>query len=545
MLAVAHARLAGLAAEARHALRAASIFGEVFWAGAVGALVGARAREATEWLETLVDREVLVRRHGDRFPAEVEYGFRHGLLREAAYAMLTEDDRKTGHRLAGSWLERAGEKDAVVLAEHYEKGGAGELAVRHLARAAQSALEAGSVTAAMQLVERGVRCGAEGTVLGQLRLVQASVDYHRGAWEACLESARGAIPLLEKGRADWFVAASAVFYAATALGDPVAATSIGEEILSLSFEPEPSGPYAIAMSNLFGGLIAFGRLDTAMSLFDRLDRIDTGGRAADPVFSMLVAHMRTATAILRSQFGAALRACRSCLEVATATGHGIGLTTAHLDMALLMTELGRCEEAEAHAQEAIATATTAGATLMRGWAVLYVAFAMIRGGKPREALSQASLALGTLDDASARLTLAEAHLALGEHDAAEKYAREVLALAARVLTAPWLAPQSTLVLAEVELARGRLSEALALAERALEGRGRFASPALPPRMLSVHAEILRALGEIERARVSIREARELVERAASTIEEPELRESYLGEMFSARALALARELGHA
>ena len=58
-----------------------------------------------------------------RFPGEREYTFRHGLLREAGYAMLTEADGIRGHGLAGEWLQTAGEKDALIMADHFERGG--------------------------------------------------------------------------------------------------------------------------------------------------------------------------------------------------------------------------------------------------------------------------------------------------------------------------------------------------------------------------------------------------------------------------------------
>ena len=34
-----------------------------------------------------------------RFPGDREYGFRHGLVREAAYGLLTDDDKKLGRAL--------------------------------------------------------------------------------------------------------------------------------------------------------------------------------------------------------------------------------------------------------------------------------------------------------------------------------------------------------------------------------------------------------------------------------------------------------------
>src|SRR5262249_3136602 len=104
VVAMVQARLSGLPPEARRVLRAASLYGEVFWSGAVVALLGDLGRKhATDGIARLCEQEVLVRRPDSRFSGEEELAFRHALLREGAYAMLTETDRCLGHRLAGHW----------------------------------------------------------------------------------------------------------------------------------------------------------------------------------------------------------------------------------------------------------------------------------------------------------------------------------------------------------------------------------------------------------------------------------------------------------
>ncbi len=107
VLAMAQARLEGLDADARRVLRAASVFGEQFWPGGVAALLG--EPPAQGWDDRLVAQELLVRRPRSRFPGERELGFRNGLLRDAAYATLTEADRALGHQLAAAWLQAQGE----------------------------------------------------------------------------------------------------------------------------------------------------------------------------------------------------------------------------------------------------------------------------------------------------------------------------------------------------------------------------------------------------------------------------------------------------
>src|SRR5262249_26059177 len=140
VIAMMAARLEELEPEARRVLRAASVFGPVFWRGGAAALLGGDAGELREWLRILVERQGVRGRPERRFPGEEEYGFRHGLMREAAYTMLTDADRLLGHRLAAEWLAQRGEPDPVTLAEHYQRGGAADRAVAHYLRAAEQAL---------------------------------------------------------------------------------------------------------------------------------------------------------------------------------------------------------------------------------------------------------------------------------------------------------------------------------------------------------------------------------------------------------------------
>ena len=100
VVAMVEARLAKLDPEARRVLRAGSVFGQTFWKGSAGALLGGQAR-LTEWLRELTEQELVSRRSTGRFPGEEEFAFRHALLRDGAYAMLTDDDKKLGHVLAG------------------------------------------------------------------------------------------------------------------------------------------------------------------------------------------------------------------------------------------------------------------------------------------------------------------------------------------------------------------------------------------------------------------------------------------------------------
>src|SRR5262249_35770544 len=123
VLAMVQARLEELEPGARRVLRAASVFGDVFWRGGVRALVGEDDADLDAWIEHLVAHEVVARRLPSQLRDEQELAFRHALWREAAYATLTEADRRLGHLLAARWLRAAAAPAPLVLAEHFDRGG--------------------------------------------------------------------------------------------------------------------------------------------------------------------------------------------------------------------------------------------------------------------------------------------------------------------------------------------------------------------------------------------------------------------------------------
>ncbi|HEY2514704.1 MAG TPA: protein kinase, partial [Polyangiaceae bacterium] len=122
VLAVAQARLERLEPEARKVLRAASVFGDVFWLEGISALVGQGPVQVVRTLTSLVDDEVVAPTEHPRLAGASEFAFRHALLRGTAYATLTEEDRKLGHRLAAGWLGGM-QEDSELLARHWLEGG--------------------------------------------------------------------------------------------------------------------------------------------------------------------------------------------------------------------------------------------------------------------------------------------------------------------------------------------------------------------------------------------------------------------------------------
>jgi len=270
VVAMVQSRLAGLEPDARRVLRAASLYGEVFWRGAVVALLGGmHTSQALDWLLLLAQREVLVRRPESRFPDEEEFSFRHALLREGAYALLTEEDRVLGHRLAGEWLEQHGESDALALAEHFEQGGELERAALHYVRAADRAAEADDAEAILFCTERGLRCNPVGELRGALLSLKASVHVGREQYAETIALASEALDLLPAGSRRWYMTFHALF-PAVALSQPAAFLDYARRFLDVPPNPEARTEYIRSGAWLFAMLEVTGTKDTAYSLLSRI-----------------------------------------------------------------------------------------------------------------------------------------------------------------------------------------------------------------------------------------------------------------------------------
>src|SRR5262249_29710368 len=151
---------------ARRVLRAASVFGEVFPLAGVEALLEEREPD----LAALGRHEILEQQRDEA--GRQRWRFRHVLMRDAAYGLLTAEDRTASHAPAARFLEADGE-DPAVIASHCELAGDEAGAVRHLLDAAALAHRRFDHAAVLQLVGRGIAAGASGAARGALRSIEA------------------------------------------------------------------------------------------------------------------------------------------------------------------------------------------------------------------------------------------------------------------------------------------------------------------------------------------------------------------------------------
>ncbi|HEX3758029.1 MAG TPA: protein kinase [Kofleriaceae bacterium] len=547
VLAMVETRLARLPFEARRVLRAASVFGEVCWeSGAIALLDGVMpAAGVAEWLTRLTEHEVMAVRPDSRFPGERELAFRHALLREGAYATLTDDDRALGHRRAGDWLERRGETNPMVLAGHFERGGDGPRAARHYLRAAQQAIGGLDPQAAMARTALGLACAPPPEL--RIALLGIGCEASQAAHQIDMNEVEELLRLAPPGSAAWAQAMLA-YNAALLL-----AGRIEERLASIARLPDiapgpgAAGWMALILLSGISFLDTIGRIAQGNALEATFDRFVRAHADHEPIARLwwhAAAGMRWAHA--HDDPWAALQHSAALQPIYDAIGGELTFVFMHLLRAKNQWYLGAHASA-IQALEAVPVADTA---------------VGIVGSLRRLALSWLYAGRGELGRARALATeLAESGRAHGnrqEHARGRWALAEVLrrggdlagaeaeAAAAVGLATPLEQPGMLATLAAVRLAQGRAADALAAAEDAMArvaamgGCGLFRGASVR----LAHAEALHATGAHDAARGAIARAQAYVHAVADRIADPDHRAGFLDHVpENARTLALARDWG--
>jgi hypothetical protein len=541
VLALVESRIEQLAPAARRIVRAASVFGEAFWQRGVQTLLGKQGGDdMDEWLEVLVKREVFAEAHASRFPGGREYTFRHSLLRDAAYAMLTDGDRVTGHRLAAEWLAGAGERDALVIADHFERAHEGTRAAPWLLRAAQMEVDGGNVQSAIAIAQRGLASVSTDAERGLLRLVQAQAHVIRGDWTGVVEAGREATAFLPNGSMQWFVSVAQVFVAGMFLADRTVTGPILQAVMGCTVPPEPSGPYAMAVCCACIGLGTMGRVEVARQFVARAESIGTG-TASDPVFVCRLHTARAYVQLLEGNLGSSLESLSRARFQAERTADAFSRGLADAFCVLAHKETGRCDLAETVAREWLAFRKPTGPDMFSDWVVVFLASARLNDGRPADVIAALLPVLDRHDVflvACARGILSQALLATGDLEGA---VREAEASVQHGAVYPLAAAIGLGASALVELRRDQPEAALAVAERGIQAAAAVNRPCDASLLHLARAEALHALGRTDDAREAVRDARERIAKVAATIDDADLRTSFLTKVPPhARTLQLAR-----
>jgi tetratricopeptide (TPR) repeat protein len=535
VLAMIEQRLMGLDIEARRALRAASVMGGTFWDGAVQALFG--KSDVRAWLDVLVQAELVQTRAESRFQGQREYTFRHDLVRAAVYGMLLPVDRALGHKLAAEWLERVGERDALIVAEHWEKAGDPDRAVPWFVRAVELALERNEWTAAVERADRGVACGATGEALGELRRMQSHAHFWSGQNEALARRSREAMDAFTEGVGGWFDAARCAVFGNQRLGRRDEVVRLANLLQATPAAEGAAVERTRVLWSVSQPLRFMGERELASRLEAGTEEVDDARAAAAR------AACRGATAMHAGDASVGMHEYEAAHQLAERAGdrRRACLSLGNLGYAQVL--LGD-ERAEATLRRVVAESGAMGLPNVRAVGLQNLGAVLARSGRATEGEAVQREAVRAFRahgdkrlEGASHAYLSEALWAAGDVEAAREEATRAVEL---LTAAPPLRPHALAVLARIERERGDLGAARTAIEEAMRGIDGVEEGEGKVRL--ERAEILRAVGEREAARAAIAEARaRLLERAAQ-ISDSALRESFLTRLPEhARTLALAEE----
>jgi class 3 adenylate cyclase/predicted ATPase/ribosomal protein L40E len=485
---VLQARLDRLEPIQRAVLQRASVVGQVFWDGALswlerrGELSGQiestdkeqvrdkdpkLAAHLQEALEGLRGKELIIRRESSAFAGNIEYTFKHELLRNVTYANLLKKARRGYHAAAAAWLiESSGERIAeftAPVAAHFELaerwveaadwyGRAGQQARAGYAPATASAhfrkaLDLLPVEAAGAESMHSKRIewyeGLSDSLAAQARFAEALENYRAmralaelardaaaqaRAWNglaflhercgdnrASAQAARQAEALARAAgpgsRSELIRALQLQGWALYRLGDAPAVLALGEQTLQLCQQLGERRSEAVSLKLHGVAHLQLAHFDEAEDYFRQgLALCEELGdrRNAAAMWSNL-----GETARLRGDYAAALELYQRALSVAREIGHRESEMIYLSNVSGARLGLGQFQQAEADLRQAIALVpATQSCTLSETYS--FLSGACLGQDKLAEALEAASKALDLAHQTENHLDLGGAWRVLGQ-----------------------------------------------------------------------------------------------------------------------------------
>ena len=505
---------------------------------------------------------MIVRQRESRFPREKEYSFRHALLRDAAYSLLDDTDRQLGHRLAGEYLERLGEGDPLVLAEHYRRGGVPGRAAYFYARCAEQALDNNDAGGALRWVELGLACEATGEVLGTLLKIQGWA--HMWSWniQGAIAAGQTAASLLPPHSEAWYRSNGAALGAIGLMGQYRELLALIEKLSEAP--PLPGAEEAFVEHGLAPAVFYLclgGFRDATEAYLGRMEVACAGlgdhALRARGMFQMCRFYYHK---LLTGDPWPYLCSAEENLATFSLAGDRRYVAAAQGHMALAHLFLGDHERARSEFQTLLASLERMRealmlATMQAHYAIVLVEAAeneQLRGCAPASVASLGlarrlaetvlqSIPAPNLWSGFGRCALASALAGLGELTAAEEEARRAVEM---LLVSP---PGRTLafaVLCRSLLAQGRATDARQVAD---EGLARLAelggSSWMDVKLRLVAAEAYDAAEDRTAAQAALIPAQRQIQRRAGQIPDAVTRERFLGLATHVRVQELARAWG--
>ncbi len=522
--AILQARLSQLPTLHRQVLRAASVFGEIFWRGGLVRLLACAAAELEAALTCLIDLEYIRKHPHSRFDGEAEYGFRHSLTHDAVYALLTEDDRRTGHLTAARYLAEVAAQETQIIAEHFQRGGDVEQAARYFRATAEKCYERHDPEGMLQQAKQG-QAGASGEDRGVLCAIECVAQAWRLEWEAALLTGEKALGLLPVGSLWWCRAIQQIFLMMPAC----VSTGRCGELIELFSRARPTdeslGAYTAAAAQLVTTEAFMGDSEHSLAFLIFLEQATAPRLHSDLLVRAWTAYAQGWFAgLLSPDPRLAVKLSQQSVEAFQQAHARHGLVQAQILHGLALTHIGALDEGRESLRGAYAEAQKLNDPLLTRFCQVHLALALSLHRDPATLKLACALARFAITDKSSPAllgvaygALARALFRLAEPAQAAATARHAYQLLA---TERLYQAEVAVTLLQALLAQGQREEALRIAEQSLDLLASIggAGWAEVPLRLEAAAALAEA-NHLERARVELAAAlRQLGVRAAKLAE---------------------------
>jgi class 3 adenylate cyclase/tetratricopeptide (TPR) repeat protein len=353
------ARLDAMPAPPRNLLLAAAVIGKTFWRGVVAAVGGDDGVD--DALQVLEVRDLVRRDAASQLAGDVQYTFKHMLIREVAYATVPRATRRERHAAVARYIEDMLATDALsaILAYHWREAGEPARAVPHLLAAAEKARRSWAKEALLELYTRALELAEDDALRRHIRLQRGQALVELLDRPSAADELEALVPELEGTEK-----LEALIWLSIALvwseREAAALATAGEAVeLAERFGDESARASALAVrSHALAERGAEGDLDEAIELGDRaLAQWPPGARTYEHANHL---HLHADAKYWVGEYAQSVELSQQARRRATEVQSAEGLLRGGGFEALALAGLGRHEEALAIWEEMLKIAADLG-----------------------------------------------------------------------------------------------------------------------------------------------------------------------------------------
>ncbi len=519
------ARIDALPPPPRTVLLYASVIGQSFWRDV---LAGMGELEAVdEALEALEARGLILRRPQSQVEGDVEFAFKHVLIRDVAYGTLPRASRRELHAAIASFLEKGSVDPSDLgwlLAHHWREAGQLDVAMEYLLGAAERARDALAVEETHDLFTRALDLATSDDDRRRIRLRRGLALAELEEYARADEELSALLPELDGvDEVEALLARSRSTLWTEQTSETLALAERAVELVRTRGPAELDGIALARLSQAFGMRGDEGDLERATKLGDRaLESWPADARLLELAEHY---HLHADVHYWTGSYERALELSRAAAATGGLEPHSAEFLLRGAGMeGLILAGMGRYEESLAAAEMAIATARRLGrrdnVVLNYSTAPLREIFALA------EARQRSEMVVDRLGPSefnmpwmNARADLIAAELLM--HDLASVERKWPSAWEDAQASAAWerwlITGRLAANRAELELELGRTDDAITWSRRALDLARQASRPKYEVSALTTLGAALTAQGHVQEAADELRSAVAIADRLGSPL----------------------------